>query len=673
MPDTRAPSDMEALKVEIGRLRQELEESRETLRAIRSGEIDAFVVEGEDQTTILTLGAAEQTYQLIVDQVGHPTALLTVDGRILQSNAQFAELLQRSDSALSGQQIMDMVAPASLHAIERLLEDGQAREVERDVIIRTGAGRNVPASFAVRPLKDNPTGLCLMLTDRTAERERDRMVSEEILAQSILEQVGDAVVVCDRDGRVARFSRAAARLAGDDLTNRPFDDALPLRTPVDGELKPLTFGMIAAAPETKGWEAVHTGLDGRDNHLILSAGFLFSKAGAMRGVVLTFTDITARKKAERALEVADRRKTEFLAILAHELRNPLAPISNGIRLLASNGVNAQVQDKALALMDRQVRNMVRLVDDLMDVSRITRGTIELKRERLRLSDVLRVAAETSEPLVTQFGHTLQRGPVDEDIWLEGDFTRLTQIFSNLINNACKYSENDRTIDISVMRADEAVSVRVRDQGIGIRPEMLERIFDMFTQVDGSLERSHGGLGVGLTLVRNLVEMHGGDVSAISAGPGKGASFIVTLPIASEPSGESVDEAVEEGDAGALRVLIVEDNPALAQTAGWLVETMGHDYRLAHNGNDALAVAGEYRPDVVLMDIGLPGMNGYDICRLMRQKPELKDTLFVAQTGWGQQEHRQMASDAGFHHHMVKPVDYDKLQTALEAFAAGRSE
>ena len=671
MADTRPPSDLEALKIEIGRLRQELEESRETLRAIRCGEIDAVVVEGDDRPTVLTLGAAEQTYQLIVDQVRNPTALLTCDGRILQSNAQFAELMQRPDNTLNGQAVQDMVAPASRHAVELLLHDGQVREIERDLIVRTGDGRNVAASFSIRPLTDNPTGMCLMLTDRTAERERDRMVSEEILAQSILEQVADAVIVCDRDGRVARFSRAAGRLAGGDLSNRPFDEGLPLRTPIDGDLKPLTFRMVVEAPETKSWEVVHAGADGRDSHLILSTGFLFGKGGAMRGVVLTFTDITGRKKAERALEIADRRKTEFLAILAHELRNPLAPISNGIRLLAADDVSAEVQDKALSLMDRQVRNMVRLVDDLMDVARITRGTIELKRERVRLADVLRVAAETSEPLVAQFGHTLRRDPVDESIWLEGDFTRLTQIFSNLLNNACKYSEMGRAIDMSVAVEPGYVAVRIADQGIGIRPDMLERIFDMFTQVDDSLEQAHGGLGVGLTLVRNLVEMHAGSVTAESAGAGRGSAFTVRLPIASEPVSEVSGEGQGGFGAGTLRVLIVEDNPALAQTAGWLVETMGHDYRLAHNGNDALAAAVEYRPDVVMLDIGLPGMNGYDICRLMRQKPELQTTLFIAQTGWGQSEHLQMASDAGFHHHMVKPVDYDKLEKVLAGFVASR--
>ncbi len=663
MPDTR-PNDVETLTAELERVRQELEVAQETLRAIRNGEVDAVVIEGGDEPTVLTLGAAEQTYQLIVDQVSHPTALLAPDGRILQSNALFAALVQYDSATLKDTLIQDIVVPSSVGAIEALLEEGARREAERELILRNAAGQRIPVSFGIRPLKDNLTGPCLLLTDLTAERARERIVSEEILAQSILEQVGDAVIVCDPSGRIVRTSRAVETLIGGDPVNRFLDEALPLKHLVDGELQPFAFRALLDAPELRGREAVLQWADGRLSHVILTTGFLFDKAGEVRGAVLTLTDITDRKRVESALELADRRKNEFLAILAHELRNPLAPISNGIRLLASGKARGDVQEEALGLMARQVHNMVRLVDDLMDVSRITRGKIELRRERLKLADILRVAEETSQPIITQFDHTLTAAPVDDDLWVEGDFTRLSQVFSNLLNNAAKYSDRSRTIAIDAEVHDGAVDIHVSDQGIGIRPEMIDRIFDMFAQVDDSLERSHGGLGVGLTLVRNLVEMHGGAVSVASEGLGKGSRFTIRLPLMPAPANDAEAPVAVTAGTDGLKILIVEDNPALAQTSGWLVEAMGHDYRIAHNGADALAVAPDYRPDVVMLDIGLPGMNGYDICRAMRQEPALASTLFIAQTGWGQSEHKAMAEAAGFHHHMVKPVDYEKLQQLL---------
>ncbi len=368
-----------------------------------------------------------------------------------------------------------------------------------------------------------------------------------------------------------------------------------------------------------------------------------------------------------ALQDADRRKDEFLATLAHELRNPLAPISNSVSILSSAKSPPQVRDQALGMMERQVKQMVRLVDDLMDVARITRGKITLKTERIALADVLRSAAETSGPLIAQFEHKLILDLPEAPVWLEADFTRLNQVFSNLLNNAAKYSELGREIRLSVEADDRFVTVRVKDQGIGIPPETMARIFDMFAQADGSLERAHGGLGVGLTLVKSLAEMHGGRIEAASEGAGKGSEFSVILPVtsgpvASEPAPASEDKAAMP--AG-LKVMIVEDNEALAQTTGWMVEMIGHDYRLAHNGPDALALSKTYAPDVVMMDIGLPGMNGYDLCALMKKEPHLRDTVFIAQTGWGQDEHRQRAREAGFEHHLVKPVYLELLQDLLE--------
>ncbi len=369
----------------------------------------------------------------------------------------------------------------------------------------------------------------------------------------------------------------------------------------------------------------------------------------------------------RALQDADQRKDEFLATLAHELRNPLAPISNSVTILSSDRSPKHVREQALGMMERQVKQMVRLVDDLMDVARITRGKIVLKPERLDVRDILNAAVEISQPLVDQFGHTLITDLPKSPVWLEADLTRLAQVFSNLLNNAAKYSEPGREIRLSFDVDDRFVTVRIKDQGLGMTPETIARIFDMFAQADGSLERAHGGLGVGLTLVKALIEMHGGTISASSAGLNAGSEFAVRLPLAEGNDVSAVETPAQAADApagGGLRILIVEDNEALAQTTGWMIEMLGHDYKLAHNGPDAIDLARTYRPDVVMMDIGLPGMNGYDLCAAMKQEPHLQNTVFIAQTGWGQDEHRQRAKEAGFDHHLVKPVYLELLQETL---------
>ncbi len=372
------------------------------------------------------------------------------------------------------------------------------------------------------------------------------------------------------------------------------------------------------------------------------------------------------RQQAQALRETDRRKDEFLAILAHELRNPLAPISNSVSILASDKLPVKVRDEALQMMERQVKQMVRLVDDLMDVSRITRGKIELKTDTVDLAEVLRCAVEISKPHIDQFGHKLTLNLPETAVTLQADFTRLAQVFSNLLNNAAKYSPPDGEISVEIDLHRDSADVRVKDKGIGIRPDMLEHIFDMFAQVDDSLERSQGGLGVGLTLVKKLVEMHSGSVTVRSDGLGKGSEFMVHLPTLSRDADTTVAEEprAQPAAAGGLRILIVEDNDALAQTTGWMVEMLGHDYRLAGNGKDALAMAETYLPNVVMMDIGLPGMNGYDLCAAMRALPYLKDTTFIAQTGWGQDEHRQRSREAGFHHHMVKPLYLEALEALL---------
>jgi signal transduction histidine kinase/DNA-binding response OmpR family regulator len=364
---------------------------------------------------------------------------------------------------------------------------------------------------------------------------------------------------------------------------------------------------------------------------------------------------------------ADRRKDEFLATLAHELRNPLAPLSNALQVLRMNehSLLPMVID-SVDVMQLQVRNMTRMVDDLLDVSRITQGKIDIRRETVELSAIVKNAIETSDPLIKQMKHQLTVDLPAAPVYVKGDFTRLSQMFSNLLNNAAKYTAPKGKIFLKAMPEDGHVSISIRDTGIGIPKAMLENVFGMFTQVDSSIERSHGGLGIGLKLARELCELHGGTIRAASAGIGKGSEFTVRLPVAvKEENARPAEQNETIGPHKAYRILVVDDNEASAMTTLWAMERFGHEVQTAHDGPSAIELVRSFTPQVVLLDIGLPGMNGYDVCRTLRENAALKNTLFIAQTGWGQPEHRQRSKEAGFHHHLVKPVDQQALQKLLQ--------
>jgi signal transduction histidine kinase len=374
-----------------------------------------------------------------------------------------------------------------------------------------------------------------------------------------------------------------------------------------------------------------------------------------------------------ALMEADRRKDEFLATLAHELRNPLAPIRNGLDILraAPEGPNAQeIRD----MMDRQLTHLLRLVDDLMDVSRVSHGKIELRKARIALSDVLKAAVEASDPLITTGGHELVLDLPDAPVWLDADLTRLSQVVSNLLNNAAKYTPEGGKLVLSARRAGDEVLISVSDNGIGIPSEMLPRVFDLFTQVRGNLDRSRGGLGIGLALVKQLVEMHEGVIVAESAGPGKGSSFRLRLPmveVAPAPSVAAEPPSPVSRQDARLKVLVVDDNFDVAQTTGWMIEAIGHDYRLVHESKLAVRTAGEYRPDAILLDINMPGMDGYAVCKALRAQALFDDTAIIAQTGWGQTQDRACAGESGFDDHLVKPVNMDRLEQLLAGIQSAR--
>ncbi len=371
------------------------------------------------------------------------------------------------------------------------------------------------------------------------------------------------------------------------------------------------------------------------------------------------------KRAEEALKEADRRKDEFLAMLAHELRNPLAAIRNGLHILLLSKGNGDVAAQVKEMMDKQVNNLTRMVDDLLDVSRITRGKIQLRKEKSELAKVIGHAVESARPLIEARSHKFTVALTTPPVHLEADPTRLEQVLVNLLNNAAKYTKPCGDITLMAEREGDEAVIRVRDNGIGIRPELLPRVFDLFVQSERSLDRSQGGLGIGLTLVKKLVEMHGGSIEAHSEGMYKGSEFVVRLPAL--PSDGSEPEALSEQNALAsskLQVLVVEDAEDVAQTLEMLLKFWGHDVRVVHDGPAALVAYHTYQPDVVLLDISLPGMNGYDVARQLRRGQGKKRPLIIAVTGYGQDEDRRQSQEAGFDYHMTKPVEPDKLQTLL---------
>jgi PAS domain S-box-containing protein len=369
-----------------------------------------------------------------------------------------------------------------------------------------------------------------------------------------------------------------------------------------------------------------------------------------------------------ALQESDQRKDEFLAVLAHELRNPLAPIRNSVQVLRGKGAHLPEVRWAADVIDRQVGQLTRLVDDLLDVSRITSGKIQLRKEPLALATVIQSAVDASRPLIEAARHDFAVELPERPVYLQADLTRLSQVFLNLLNNAAKYTNPGGQIWLTAVLRGDQVDITVRDTGIGIAADMLPRIFEIFTQADRSLERTQGGLGIGLMLVKQLTEMHGGLVRASSEGVGRGSEFVVTLPVNTAP--EPASAARSSGGHRVIRprrILVVDDNRDSADSLGMLLGMMGNEIRMAHDGVEAVRVAGEFKPELVLLDIGLPRMNGYDAAIRIRQALG-SGVQLVALTGWGQEGDRRRSREAGFDHHFTKPVDIDALKQLIATSA-----
>ena len=388
------------------------------------------------------------------------------------------------------------------------------------------------------------------------------------------------------------------------------------------------------------------------------------------GISVT-VDVTDRKRADEKLAELDRRKDQFLAMLSHELRNPLAPILNAVQLLQLQKGQNSVQQKALAIIERQVGQLAHLVGDLLEVSRAITGRIQLCQEQVAVSSIVEHAVETARPLIDQRRHELTLSLPPDPIWLYADAARLEQVVTNLLTNAAKYTNQGGHIWLSVRQAGDKALLCVRDTGLGIAPAFLPHAFDLFTQAERSSDRSQGGLGIGLTLAKRLVEMHGGTIE-VSSTLGQGSEFVVSLdvcpPEAMSPQSRPSPTEMARPTGSPLRVLVVDDNLDAATVMKMLVEEAGHLVRMAHTGSTALAAALDYRPDVMLMDIGLPELDGFEVAKRIHQEPTLHDIVLVAVTGHRQAAERQRIQEAGFHHYLVKPADFEKVREILAAVA-----
>jgi two-component system, chemotaxis family, CheB/CheR fusion protein len=499
-------------------------------------------------------------------------------------------------------------------------------------------------------------------------RRAELATAEELRARlaAIVESSDDAIISKDLQGVVTSWNGGAERLFGytaAEAIGRPITIIIPADRLHEEQ---TILERLKRGEPIEHFETTRVRKGGTTIEVSLTVSPVRDGSGRVIGASKTARDITERKRADEELREADRRKSEFLAILAHELRNPLAPIRNALEILRLTFDDGKVERPEMAVLDRQVGHVVRLVDDLLDLSRVSRGRIELRRKVVELTSIVNDAVEAVRPLCAEMDHELTVTLAPQRTYVNADPLRLVQALSNLLNNACKFTDRGGRIRVIVDRKGTEAVIRVQDTGVGIAAEQLSRIFEMFAQVDASLERARGGLGIGLTLVRYLVEAHGGAVEAHSAGVGQGSEFIVRLPVVPRPRPSVSPDPVGTKDAGMLRrrILVVDDNRDATETLARVLELGGHEVHTAHDGLEAVDVAAELQPDAVLLDIGLPKLNGYDAARRIREQPAGKDVFLVALTGWGQPEDRRRAQDAGFDAHLVKPVDHAHLAKLL---------
>ena len=567
----------------------------------------------------------------------------------------------------------------------RALREGIVVGLANHTVLIRKDGAECPIDDSAAPIRDEQghvSGCVLIFRDVTAqrliEREKAGQLHTARLLAAIVESSNDAIISKSLDGTIQSWNAAAERLFGftaEEAVGRHISIVIPPERIAEEE---RIIARLRAGQRVEQFETERFRSDGKRIIVALTISPIRDDAGNVVGASKIVRDVTERKRLEDNLRVLaadlsenDRRKNEFLATLAHELRNPLAPMSNMLEVAKRSDGDSKILKQAHETIERQLGQMVRLVDDLLDLNRITHDRLELRRSEVELSSVIQQAVEVARPLIDEAGHKLVVELPKEPIYLNADRTRLAQVFGNLLNNSSKYTRARGTIWLTAKRDDHEVVVAVKDNGAGIPPDKLNSIFEMFMQVDSTSDRSQGGLGIGLTLVKRLVEMHDGTVEPRSAGEGMGSEFIVRLPILSKPTatGDTGADGAREALAN-RRILIVDDNRDSAESLAMLFDITGNKTYQAYDGVEALEAIEAHRPEVVLLDIGLPRLDGHEVCRRVRQQTWGKDIVMIALTGWGQADDRRKSREAGFNGHLVKPVDYDHLLELLSKLTSG---
>ncbi|MBY0274078.1 PAS domain S-box protein [Candidatus Binatia bacterium] len=637
------------------------------------------------------LRTSEERFRGIYEHT--PTAIVITDasGRFAECNPAYCALLGYGEEELREVPLVDLLHPAdrenNRHQIARLRRGEIAHfEIENRYVRKDGTPVWVHKFVSViRDASGAIAHLVALVTDMTERRRaQEEIVAQTDLLRTITDNATTAIFMMDPAGRLTFMNPAAEAMTGlarDEVRGRVLHELVHHTRP-DGSSYPMAECPIDRARpqgvDVRDHEDVFVRKDGTLFPVLVNARPVFGDDPSL-GTVIEVRDISRQKELEAEhvrmmaeLQDASRRKDEFLAMLAHELRNPLAPIRNAAHVLRMVSPGEPRIERAREIIDRQVVHMTRLIDDLLDVSRITRSKIELQKERLLLREVVENAVEASRPVLEAALHTIavNAGP---DVWIEGDRARLVQVLTNLLTNAAKFTPRGGHVALLVTRRDGAVAISVRDTGVGIPRDAQQRIFDLFQQENVSLERTHGGLGIGLTLVKRLVEMHGGTVAVASEGAGKGAEFTIVLPVLAEVAVQPAESAdARHGASGPMRVLVVEDNEDAAESFRMLLELHGHVVRVARDGLDGLRAFEEFAPEVAFVDLGLPGIDGFGVAERIRALAGRRPVL-VALSGYGRDEDKRRAQDAGFDAHMTKPVDHDRVEAFLRDLAASPRE